>query len=292
MNTVYVIGNGFDIDLGLKTRYSDFANSEYWPFKPKGGRYTSPLAMYLNYHKDIDKWLDLENLLGTYAEDASAKGGITIEKDKSDFYKLKKSFSDYLSSITLDPALIEDSTAALLLKHFISKKLSEDRLFSFNYTNLKLFAVKCSINSFFLYSHIHGSLNKDNIVLGFGDNVKDIKGYNFMRKSFDPGYMPPNIINQLMNSSTAVFYGVSMGDIDYAYFDAYFKAVSDPDNENMLDKRIFIFTYDENSREEILENILVKTNYRLSNLRVRNVFSIITVKDTPKNTIANIINGI
>lgn len=27
---ILILGNGFDIDLGLKTRYSDFANSEIW----------------------------------------------------------------------------------------------------------------------------------------------------------------------------------------------------------------------------------------------------------------------
>jgi hypothetical protein len=28
-----IIGNGFDIDLGLETRYSDFIKSEYYPVK-------------------------------------------------------------------------------------------------------------------------------------------------------------------------------------------------------------------------------------------------------------------
>jgi hypothetical protein len=27
---VLIIGNGFDLDLGLKTRYSDFAKSKEW----------------------------------------------------------------------------------------------------------------------------------------------------------------------------------------------------------------------------------------------------------------------
>lgn len=292
MNTVYIIGNGFDINLGLKTKFSDFADSEYWPFKPINGKHSSPLAAYLDYHKSIDKWLDLENLLGKYAETASAKGGVSIEKDKKDYNRLKTSFFDYLSSITMDPALTTNSSAAMLLGHYVSKQSYEDYLFSFNYTDLKLFAGRCFIDPRFKYSHIHGSLKRDNIILGFGDNVKDINGYNFMRKSFDSVYMPPNVTSRLINSNTAVFYGVSMGDIDYAYFDAYFKAISNPDNANMVGKRIFIFTYDDKSREEILENLLLKTDYRLSNLRVLNTFEIITVKDASIDAIANIINGI
>lgn len=291
MNTVYIIGNGFDINLGLNTRYSDFANSEYWPFKPNAGRHTSPLAAYLHYHKNIDKWLDLENLLGTYAQNASAKGGVSIEKDKIDYNKLKTSLCEYLKSITNDPFVNKDSTAALLLGHFISKQLY-DSLFSFNYTDLSILARKCGLKGHFTCHHIHGELKRNDIVLGFGDNVKNINGYNFMRKSFDNVYLPPDVIKSLLHSDTAVFFGVSMGDIDYAYFDAYFKAVSNPDNSNMVGKRIYIFTYDDKSQEEILENLLLKTNYKLCNLRVLNTFEIITVKDSSKETIDNIINGI
>lgn len=29
MSKVFIIGNGFDLDLGWKTRYSDFARSNY-----------------------------------------------------------------------------------------------------------------------------------------------------------------------------------------------------------------------------------------------------------------------
>ena len=35
MGNVFIIGNGFDLDLGLPTKYSDFAKSEYWPIAPK-----------------------------------------------------------------------------------------------------------------------------------------------------------------------------------------------------------------------------------------------------------------
>ncbi|MBR6844887.1 MAG: hypothetical protein IKM79_07315 [Bacteroidales bacterium] len=31
MGNVLIIGNGFDLYLGLKTSYSDFAKSDFWP---------------------------------------------------------------------------------------------------------------------------------------------------------------------------------------------------------------------------------------------------------------------
>ena len=29
---ILILGNGFDLGLGLKTSYRDFCNSKYWPF--------------------------------------------------------------------------------------------------------------------------------------------------------------------------------------------------------------------------------------------------------------------
>lgn len=31
MKIVFIIGNGFDIDLGWKTQFSEFSKSDYWP---------------------------------------------------------------------------------------------------------------------------------------------------------------------------------------------------------------------------------------------------------------------
>lgn len=44
--TTLVIGNGFDLDLGMNTRYSDFAKSEYWPKDVSSSSHN--LQQYLN----------------------------------------------------------------------------------------------------------------------------------------------------------------------------------------------------------------------------------------------------
>ncbi len=62
---VVILGNGFDLDLGLKTSYKDFWESE---FCPKG--YPAPIIQHLNqrWDEDLDavKWYDLENELLNY----------------------------------------------------------------------------------------------------------------------------------------------------------------------------------------------------------------------------------
>ena len=59
-NIVLILGNGFDIDLGLKTSYKDFWESEFCPKD-----YPAPLIHHLNErwpdNKEGVRWYDLEN---------------------------------------------------------------------------------------------------------------------------------------------------------------------------------------------------------------------------------------
>ena len=62
---VVVLGNGFDIDLGLKTSYKDFWESDYCPKD-----YPAPLIRHLNqcWPGDLKSvgWYNLENELLSY----------------------------------------------------------------------------------------------------------------------------------------------------------------------------------------------------------------------------------
>lgn len=62
---VLVLGNGFDLDLGLRTSYKDFWESEHCPKD-----YPAPLIKHLNekWPDNLDKvkWYDLENELLEY----------------------------------------------------------------------------------------------------------------------------------------------------------------------------------------------------------------------------------
>ncbi|MBP5721595.1 MAG: hypothetical protein J6W82_11125 [Bacteroidales bacterium] len=62
---VLILGNGFDLDLGYKTSYKDFWESEYCPKD-----YPAPIIYHLNQRwkdgLDAVKWYDLENELLSY----------------------------------------------------------------------------------------------------------------------------------------------------------------------------------------------------------------------------------
>ena len=51
-----ILGNGFDLDLGLQTKFSDFAKSEkYWPMPDeadKKNNISNPLSKFLDYKKN------------------------------------------------------------------------------------------------------------------------------------------------------------------------------------------------------------------------------------------------
>lgn len=62
MNITYIIGNGFDVNLGLKTRYQDFY--DYYQNQPSPSEEVKQLKANIDRNKE--NWADLELALGEY----------------------------------------------------------------------------------------------------------------------------------------------------------------------------------------------------------------------------------
>ncbi len=83
---VLVLGNGFDLDLGLKTSYKDFWESDFCPRD-----YPAPLIWHLNQrwsdNLEVVKWYDLENELLNYYKNIPdpAKGDDIITEEERSF---------------------------------------------------------------------------------------------------------------------------------------------------------------------------------------------------------------
>ena len=87
---VLILGNGFDLDLGLKTSYKDFWESEYCPKD-----YPAPIIKHLNsLNDDLSRirWCDLENELLKYVKEGDKTDIISDEEQKyikeNDDYRL------------------------------------------------------------------------------------------------------------------------------------------------------------------------------------------------------------
>lgn len=71
-NKILIIGNGFDLDLGLKSSYSHFTSSKKWTgFYISYPEYRKEycLAKYLYEASQIKNWFDLELELYKYVKE-------------------------------------------------------------------------------------------------------------------------------------------------------------------------------------------------------------------------------
>jgi hypothetical protein len=73
--SVLVVGNGFDLNLGLKTAYADFLQSPH--FNSLLG--SSGLANCLKNVKDKDRWVDIEAELARFSKANAGSKNIAVE---------------------------------------------------------------------------------------------------------------------------------------------------------------------------------------------------------------------
>lgn len=277
MEKVLIIGNGFDLDLGLKTSYYDFMESPFF----KGLDKSSHLMKHILFKKNISKWIDLEadikniisNKQGFFNRSEKFKNlpfDDVFKKNRDCFYELIEALIKYLN--TLDYSnLNKKSIASLFLNSVIENGYFE--IFSFNYTDLHKISDCLNICEFG-YNHVHGTVNKSNIILGFEDDVELIDEYCFMIKSHSPYYRSSNIRQALYNAEEVVFFGHSLGITDYHYFSDFFYEQSGNNGTPRKKKTIRIFTYDESSRQNILVQLRIMNNRKTNELYDLNDFRI------------------
>lgn len=272
MSNILVIGNGFDLDLGLRSRYSDFYNSDFWPFSDEA----SPLAEFLNQRFKINNWADLESVLGEYGE-KSVRFQNQEAHDRVDFRQLREHFNAYILDQQRTFVPNQSSTAISLLKAVVENRDFEE-IYSFNFTDLSsIVKDRFGIENNMQVRHIHGRAEDGTSILGVGDYAQLKEHSDFMYKSFDIHYRPPIMIPNLLISDRIVLFGVSMSRVDYQYFDDFFKRVTvgREDDVPADGKEITIFTYDEASRMSILRNLQQMTDHGLGRIFSRNRFQVL-----------------
>lgn len=275
---VFIIGNGFDLDLGLKTSYHDFYVSDDWPFnKPN-----TLMGAFLNHERSVNNWMDLEYKIGEYAvrsycHDLKQVGRPYRQEDYNDFCKLIKSLEKHLS-IAEETPINQQSTAAIVLTRFLNS-FSIPTIISFNYTDIQKIVKKLDIQTVFSEHHIHGSLLKHNIILGVGENFsynnfKLPSTNDFFYKTSSPYYNPPQLSDILDKSTNITFFGLSLGGMDAPYFSGLFQNLSKQNG-----KTITFFTYDEVSRLQILRHLRNVEGINLNDVWTRHSFNFIRTRD-------------
>lgn len=297
MSKVLVIGNGFDIALGLRSKYADYINmiaggvkNYFWPFRnlPTGKYADCSLHRhfydYFQANKDDAgniRWIDLENELLKYARN---KIGLSIDEelvreDENSFNMLKMMLQKYISVMpTIEPMSPDKNFIRLL--EAIRTNGEFDKAYSFNYTNLQDELIRFGefeIDKLPSVVNIHRAPSDENffnIVLGINEDPSIPKGYRFMFKSSQAD--STNLSQDMAKANEVIFYGISFGEIDFIYFKSFFKHIA---NQSILDskKHITIFTFGKNSVESIQDS-LYAMGVLIQDLKENSNFSIVDME--------------
>ncbi len=274
-----ILGNGFDLNLGYPTSYEHFFKNvndmEHggFPFV-RGGRDYHGLGRYV-LNASIHGWYDLEDLLAQYGSRGVYNNDENPQKDQLDYIKLVNSLALYLKSLDLSHPDTESVAARVFIG--LSNCFIPFTVYSFNYTDINTVSTALGL-SLGSVAFVHGSLESDDIILGVGDYGKLTKAYDYMYKTSNPKYKSTNLFHELDACNNLLIFGLSLSQVDYPYFEGFFKKVASGAFGTERKKFIRIFTFDEASRMEILRN-LRKMNQGMISLYNNADFDIIRTKD-------------
>ena len=255
---ILILGNGFDIDLGLKTGYRDFMNNDnYWPFQKEPESY-SPLGQELKKIKE-ENWYDVERALLQFAK-SYRQSTDPFERDPNvfincryDYECLVSALAEYLQAQQDEGEVNTDSVAFRVLKRLLGNK-SLDVIYSFNYTDIKKILQRIpglpSINIPIV--NVHGKLNDHTLILGV--NEKEELSYNqfqYLYKTFNRHYRSNSLRYDILTSQEIIIFGHSLSEVGYSYFEDFFFSLCQRDEDKSGKRKVTIFTYDEKSELQI-----------------------------------------
>lgn len=291
MKRTLIIGNGFDLDAGLRTGYKDFAKSDCWPFKDakQYNNIFNTLAYEFNQATRLNTWFDVEELLYVYAKKESLgemrlAGGQIEMQDKISFDRLHSSLMNYLREEEINFEANKDSIAAVVLSSFLRER-EENKIYSFNFTDLNHIADRLGIKSHVECDYLHGSVASGHIILGVGDMRELMDDYFYMHKTSSHYFASHNIIPDMLASDEIVIFGHSLGYNDYPYFSPFFNHQSRISSGGLPQrKKIAIITYDRKSELEIKRHLHDLTSKNDTLLWALNDMRIFCTSDSTQKT--------
>lgn len=148
MNVLFILGNGFDINLGLKTRYQDF----YDTYSKSHNDNDAIMRLKKHIGKNTDGyWSDLELALGEYTnefkciedfdevvDDIKSSLSSYLEKVETDFSNFNVDIKRFLYDlVSFEEYLIPtDQDKVLQLKKKFKDHNWHTEIVTFNYTNI------------------------------------------------------------------------------------------------------------------------------------------------------------
>lgn len=256
-----VIGNGFDIDMGLPSKYSEFADSlefhdlarrmhdMYYEEERKDS-----LVRQIQQASFNSNWFDIEEEIHKYVVDHPYLDEKMIRMVRSEFNALKKTLIKYLKRVSESlNRHAEENRLAYQLLSGLQKCPNSINEICFNYTNPHLFLKGATYYKNCSFTYVHGDLEKDDIVLGcdIQEHEEVNRNLSFMNK-YNQLNKANHVAINILEAKEIVFFGHSINEMDFGYFRDFFKAASAAPKPI---RHLTIITYDEESERTIKDNI-------------------------------------
>jgi Bacteriophage abortive infection AbiH len=224
---IIVLGNGFDLNLGLKTSYADFFKSRGFDNLVDDG---NSIAIQLRKAQQLSNWVDVETELACISR--LTADSVRVDKFRAQFNELTIELLNYLELVSSNPVPQNTAAYQLLRSCYGSvDDLENTVIFNFNYTNtvVKILTEigwrEDQIAS--IHHQIHGSIVQKRIVFGVEDDA-DIHidaangGHIFLRKAVSPIATKIPISDWLNKANEIHIFGHSLGTTDNMHFDHFF----------------------------------------------------------------------
>lgn len=300
-----ILGNGFDVALGIPTRYSEFYNnSKELRRLAKSG---NSLCQHILDNIQSDLWSDLERGLYNYSLDLTKKCGVNDEtqamKFRQEFYELRTALFNYLNSVAGNQVLFNQQAPVLGLN--VEWNKLQPLYLTFNYSINT--ANTASMNSRYIlnkddsinenrFVYQHGSIydtktcsdnGPDDIVLGIDSDIQKVEdAHSFLYKRKQSLHDLDLAISNIKKARFYIIYGCSVGDSDAMYFKEIF-------NAEQHEKTFLIYGLGEKSINSIKSNIERICGITINQLQSSNEVEFLNVENVKdaRDTTKQIINS-
>ena len=260
-----IIGNGFDIDMGLPSRYSDFIRSNEWKgvvkrvegFLADSSYRNHSLIAQLQLASQDSMWFDIEQEISKFVKCHPTNSQQEIGEIKWEFDLIKEGLINYLKRITANFTADKNKLSTYLYYRLRECPLTATEIY-FNYTSPQQY-LKMPIQLEIFnggqhwFSFVHGSLRENDIVLGCdlqaGEEVN--RQLSFMYK-YNMLNRANHVAKNILEAKEIIFFGHSINEMDFCYFREFFKSASAAPEPI---RHLTIITYDEESERNIKDNI-------------------------------------
>lgn len=262
MNVLFLVGNGFDKNLGMKTSFDDFYKYYLNVMTNECETVVQKFKRDIKEKKHAD-WSDLEKALGEYSSriDNEQEYEIIIRdvvNSLGDYLELEQKkclIPEYKTSLLQDQFIhfakyFTKSNKQKFLKYFIEKNDIEINIINFNYTNTieKILpnSKPISLESFLFNGtryerkirgiyHIHGTV-EDTMIMGVND-IEQITNEKLRTKKIEQLIVKPrmNVNAQTLRDSECsdliskaniiVIFGMSIGATDKCWWEKINKKI-------------------------------------------------------------------